>query len=235
MKPFKRGSTSVLSVFAIVLLAGAGCGPEKHVRPTVGSMEAYVKQAHAREREVVQSPGSLFNQAAPTRDLFSDPRARMVDDIVTIRVVESTSALSSADASTKNSSNMSNSISNLAGLENKLTSLPNMVNATGEKTFDGEGSTNRKSVISTTLSARVIDVLPNGNLVIESSREMTINNEVQTLIVTGVIRPQDVSFANEVLSNNIANMKVFLQGSGDVARSIKPGWLFKILHQFLPF
>ena len=67
MKAFKWGSTIILPVFAMALLAGAGCGPKKHVRPTVGSMDAYVKQAHARQREVVQSPGSLFNQAAPTR------------------------------------------------------------------------------------------------------------------------------------------------------------------------
>lgn len=230
-----RGFTLLL---CCALLAGAvfftGCGPEKQVRPSVANLREYQQQAHARQMQTTQSPGSLFNQAQETRDLFSDFRARYVDDIVVIQVLENTNALSSADASTKNSSDMNNSITALGGLEKHVGELANLAGGTGSKDFSGQGTTNRKTVLSTTITARVVDVMPNGNLVIEGTKQVNINNENQVVTLTGVIRPRDISSDNIIPSTAIANLQVHLTGQGLVTKSLKPGWLFKILSGLLP-
>jgi flagellar L-ring protein precursor FlgH len=85
------------------------------------------------------------------------------------------------------------------------------------------------------VSARVVDVLPNGYLVVEGAREVRLNNENQTITITGVVRPVDISQNNEVLSSAIAQMSVKVQGKGLVSQPLNPGWLFKILNGILPF
>lgn len=224
------------AVFALAaLLCTTACLPEKRVRPDVAGLSQFVRQAQSRPGAVLNSPGSLFNQAAPLRDFYTDVKARYVDDIVTIVVSETTNAVSTVDASTSNKSTASNAVTNLAGLEKVLTNIPTLATGTGSKTFQGAGSTNRTSQVTSTITARVMDAMPNGNLVIEGLREININNEYQTIVVTGIVRPEDVNSSNQVPSAKVANLQVFLQGRGQVTQSMRPGWLFRILNGILPF
>ena len=85
------------------------------------------------------------------------------------------------------------------------------------------------------MTARVVDVLPNGNLVIEGVREIRLNNENQILYLTGVVRPEDIARNNVVLSSAVAQMTVRLQGRGTVSQHVNPGWLYKILNNIMPF
>jgi flagellar basal body L-ring protein FlgH len=101
--------------------------------------------------------------------------------------------------------------------------------------FEGKGSTSRATTLETNLSARVIDVLPNGYLVVEGMREIHLNNENQSIHLTGIVRPEDISSNNIVLSSSIAQMSVRVQGRGFVSQPIKPGWLYRILNGILPF
>jgi flagellar L-ring protein precursor FlgH len=80
-----------------------------------------------------------------------------------------------------------------------------------------------------------MDVLPNGYLVVEAVREVRLNNETQTVYLTGVVRPEDISRNNVVLSSAVAQMTVRVQGRGIVSEPLKPGWLYKILNGILPF
>jgi flagellar L-ring protein precursor FlgH len=89
--------------------------------------------------------------------------------------------------------------------------------------------------LQTSLTARVIDVLPNGYLVVEGMREIRVNNENQGVYLTGVVRPADISPGNVVLSSAVAQMTVRVQGRGVVSQPIMPGWLYKILNNILPF
>lgn len=219
------------------LLALTACGPEKKVRPTTLAMDEYVRQAHARSgiQATTHTPGSLFSQNGPSRELFGDFKARQMDDIVTILVLESTSAVSSADSSGTNKSSMDTGIPKLAGLQSSLTNLPSLVSATGNRQFGGQGATNRKTTLSTTVTARVVDVLPNGNLVVEGNREVLINGENQVVTIAGVVRPKDISATNTIASSSIANLQVDVQGKGLVTQNLKPGWLYRLLSGILPF
>ena len=114
--------------------------------------------------------------------------------------------------------------------------LANLAALGGNQQLQGTGQTSRNLTLSTTISARVIDVRPNGAMVIEGTRQIAINSEKQNVTVRGIIRPNDVSTANTILSTQVANLEVDVNGKGVVGDAIKrPFILYRLLLGFLPF
>src|SRR5205085_12679559 len=101
--------------------------------------------------------------------------------------------------------------------------------------FKGDGSTQRSGSVSTTLSGRVTDVLPNGNMVIEAVKEVKVNNERQVLRLFGVVRSLDIGPNNLVNSAAISNLLLQVDGKGVLSDNIKQAWLFRILTKMWPF
>jgi flagellar L-ring protein precursor FlgH len=200
------------------------------------SLEEYIREARSAQPQLQTSEGSLYSVAAINAELFTDIKARRVNDIVTIRILESTQAQSAADAQTSKSSSVNLGVPNLFGLENH-TGLPmdNLLTTNTDTKFQGNGSTNRSGSVDAFLSARVKEVLPNGDLVIEGVKEIKVNNERQLLRLFGVVRSRDIGPGNVVLSNAIANMLVQVDGKGVLSDTIKQGWLFGIVNKFWPF
>lgn len=227
-------ATSGLSLVILVLQAAA-CGPKAVHSDAAEALGAYVSDAAKEQPAAPSAEGSLWVNSGRRSDLFRDFRARDVNDIVTIRVVESTLASSSADAKSSKDSSVSAEIDALFGLENSIKELPNLVDAKANSSFEGAGSTSRSSSLKTAVSARVVKVLPNGNLLIEGVRDVRLNNENQTIAITGVVRPEDISADNVVLSSAVAQMSVRVQGKGFVSEPLKPGWLYRILSGIMPF
>jgi flagellar L-ring protein precursor FlgH len=155
--------------------------------------------------------------------------------VITILVSESTSASSAADAASNKATTAQAGFTNLFGAEKKIKELSNAVNGSGTSTFKGSGSTTRATTLNTTITARVKGILPNGYLLVEGVRELRLNNENQTMFITGIVRPEDISARNIVSSGLVAQMEVRVQGKGVVSQPIKPGWLFRILSGILPF
>ena len=201
------------------------------------SFDEYVRQARATQAPLQTGEGSLYIDAGLNSYLFTDLKARRVNDILTIRVLENTTASSGADTNATRKSSTSLAIPNLFGLENHTGSVPmaNLVTATSDSAFAGEGATNRQGKLSALLSARVREVLPNGDLVIEGIKELKVNNERQTLTLFGVVRTRDIAPNNVVPSTAIANMQVQLDGKGVVSDHLNPGWLYRVLTKVWPF
>jgi flagellar L-ring protein FlgH len=166
--------------------------------------------------------------------LLPDLRARHVNDLVTVRVVESISALGSADSSLDKNSNASASLTSLFGLESKYpgwldpTSLAALATNT---TFSGGGSTTRTGELSATLSARVVEVLPNGDLALEGVREVDINGDIQILVLSGVVRTADIGPGNVVPSTAVGQMRIRYFGRGLIKDNLKPGWVVRVLNK----
>jgi len=198
---------------------------------TTSRLEEYLKAARAGNPQASLSPGSIWNDAAAYS--VSDPKARMKGDVVTIVVSENTNAVETATATGQRAADQSNQITNFFGA--KVKELPTMLEAKGTSNFSGQGNTTRQSTLTTNISAMVKEVLPNGNMLIEASRDIRINNENQVLTLSGVIRPYDVQPNNTVPSAAIAYLDVKLQGKGLVSDHLKPGWLYKLLRRLLPF
>lgn len=224
-----------LFLLMFILLISVSCFPTKARVNDPTELRAYVDSANKTKSETGSSEGSLWTASAYRSNLFRDPKARYIDDVVTIKVSESTQAVASADAKNTKSTAVTSGLTNFLGLENKIKELPTMVTGKSDSSFTGTGSTSRATTLETNLTARVIDVLPNGYLVLEGMREIRVNNENQSVYLTGVVRPEDISSSNIVLSSAIAQMSVRVQGKGIVSQPTKPGWLYRILNGILPF
>ena len=107
--------------------------------------------------------------------------------------------------------------------------------STYKNDFDGEGETTRSGSFNTTIAVRVIEVLPNGNLVIEGKKETRLNNELQYIVLSGLVRPVDISTDNTVLSSKISDSRLEYSGSGVIADEQSPGWGRRILDNVWPF
>jgi flagellar L-ring protein FlgH len=228
---------TLLTCWVLCVLSMPALAEKKNNDAVAKSLDEYLRQARASQPPLQTAEGSLYSDAGLNSYLFTDLKARRVNDILTIRVVESTVASSGADTNATRSSSKNLSVPNLFGLEARTGSVPlaNLVSASSESAFAGEGNTNRQGSLSALLSARVREVLPNGDLVIEGIKELKVNSERQTLTLFGVVRTRDIAPNNVVASTSIANMQVQLDGKGVVSDHLKPGWLYRVLTKVWPF
>ncbi len=167
-------------------------------------------------------------------DLFSDTKARRIGDIVTIQVSESSSAENSASTDTDRESSLSAGIQEFFGAE--VDTLDNF-NVQGgiESEFQGSGSTTRRGNLEAFITARVVEVLPGGNLKVIGSREILVNNEKQLMTIYGVVRPRDISKDNVVLSSFVSDARIAYSGAGIVDDRQRPGWMANTLNTIWPF
>lgn len=227
----------VLAFGALLSVASAeDKNPKKKEQPK-SALDEYVQQAHKRaEAAGAESPGSLFSSGGTLSDIAMDVRARRIDDVVTIIVNEQASAVSTGQTKTSRASSANSAITSAAGQLKATGALANLLTTNTNTALDGEGTTSRTTTLSTTLSARVIDVLPNGYLVIEGSKTVLVNSENQVVTLRGVVRPTDLSSTNMVPSDSVAQMELKINGKGVVNDAIhRPNILYRILLGLLPF
>jgi flagellar L-ring protein precursor FlgH len=172
-------------------------------------------------------------QATWMTGLALDTRARQVNDLVTIRILESVAAANTADSTLTKSSGATAAVSPLFGLEGKVpgVDLSNMVGLDTQSDFSGTGATSRSSELSASITARVVEVLPNGDLYVEGVREVQVNGDRQVIVITGVVRPFDVRPGNVVFSPSVGQMQIRYFGRGFMKDSLSPGWLARILNK----
>ena len=182
------------------------------------------------------NPGSLWSPTSRLQDVTRDLKATQVDDVVTVLVSESTSAVSTGATKTARTSATQNSITALAGLTKTTGPWANLLNLGGTTTLDGSGTTSRTTTLTTNLTARVTHVLPNGYLVVEGTKLLGINNERQIITVRGVVRPEDLNAANSIPSNLLGDLEVQVNGKGVVNDAVKrPNILYRLLLGLMPF
>ncbi len=208
--------------------------PPKEPAPT--PFEVYAREAEERGRSDFRLPGSIWQPGAPLGGLARDPKAGQVDDLVTIVVAESASAVSTGVTKTSRQSSSGYSIASLLKPTKATGALANLLTTSGNQALTGQGTTSRDVTLTTTLSGRVMEVLPNGYLVLEGSKSVVINSETHLVTVRGVARPVDITPANEVSSDHLAQMEVRINGKGVVNDAIKrPFILYRLLMGLLPF
>jgi flagellar L-ring protein precursor FlgH len=159
--------------------------------------------------------------------MFVDHKARKIGDIVTVEIIETSTARS--EARTKTEHEHDASFSNSATGDLDFLPLFNMgTNVKNE--YDGEGKTSRQGSLRAKITAKIIDIDESGNLVIEGSRTVNINGEKQITTLTGTVRPQDITANNVVYSYNISNAQITYSGKGMVQDAHKPGILTRIIN-----
>ena len=223
-----------------LLLSGpmsAARKPKKLPPPT--AVEEYVRQTRdwtEQHGQGGQSPGSLYSPQARFADLVRDVRASQVGDLVTIVVADTASAVSTGATSTSRKSSASASVSQLAGKTRAAGPWANLLGLDSQSKLDGQGTTSRQTTLTTTLSARVIDVLPNGYLVLQGDKDIAINSENQRVQIRGVARWNDITPSNQVRSDRLAALEIRINGRGVVGDAIRrPNFLYRLLLGILPF
>ncbi|MBN2516002.1 MAG: flagellar basal body L-ring protein FlgH [Deltaproteobacteria bacterium] len=181
-------------------------------------------------------PGSLWPGERANNILFADRRARYINDIITIVVDESSSGENKADTNTSRDSMATAGIAGItqASPEHRILSKYEL-GGSSENSLKGKGNTKREGVLQARITARVVTVLENGNLVIEGKRQLTVNDEDQFIIISGVVRPDDISSENIVSSQYIANARIAYTGKGVINDKMRPGWLTRIIDWVWPF
>jgi flagellar L-ring protein precursor FlgH len=215
----------------LAVLLAAGCATQ----PPVNKFPALEQQLD--KPRASYGNGSLWQGSGG--GLVDDFKARGKGDILTVVISETASASKEATTGTSRASDVAAGIPNLMGLEkagiNKYMDLSKLLNASVSSKFNGSGSTTRKENLNATITARVIDVLANGNMLIEGHRNVLVNNEDQIIILTGTVRPRDVTPDNLVNSNLIADARIAYSGKGIISDRQQPGWLMGVIDKVWPF
>jgi flagellar L-ring protein precursor FlgH len=210
----------------------------KKKSPPPSPLDEYIRQALSRPKDETtgKTAGSTWMVSSGMSDIASDVLAKHVDDIVTIVVAEAASAVSTGATKTSRVSSTKNSINALAGVTPATGSLANLANVSGDTELNGSGSVTRTTNLTTTLTARVTNVLPNGFLVVQGTKNIQINSEWQTITVRGIVRPADLAPANTVPSSSVADLEVKLDGKGVITDAVRrPAFLYRLLLGLLPF
>ena len=216
---------------SLLVLSATAVSAQKPAKPSDNYDELVARYLETARQQVTAStpePSAWMN------GLMGDLRARHVNDLVTVRVVESITASGSADSTLSKSSSAGVGTSSIFGLEKKLPSSitpDNLVTAQADTGFKGAGVTTRSSTLSAAITARVAEVLPNGDLVIEGVREIEVNGDRQIVVLTGVARVADVGPGNVVSSAAIGQLRIRYFGRGLIKDSLSPGWLVKFLNK----
>jgi flagellar L-ring protein precursor FlgH len=188
----------------------------------------------------VNAPAGSLWPASNDRGMLADRRASRAGDILTVVVAEMANASSAQSKLSNRDSSVEDAIGQFifsAATSGRLTSggeLPN-TSAFGKSTYSGGGQVNNSQSLTARAAVLVTDVLPNGNLVIEGARMVTFSGETQYVVLHGLVRPEDVSSANTVLSSNVADARVEFLSEGNISDAQKRGWLSKLYEKLRPF
>jgi flagellar L-ring protein precursor FlgH len=224
-------------ILLILVSAALATARKKPVQQTASPLDRYVNEARARSLEAVPpANGAIWTPGSRLADAARDLRASQLDDMLTIQVVENASAVAKGTTKTQRASSAKASVSSLAGPTKAAGALANLAGMSGDQQLAGEGTTSRDVVISTTLTARVSAVMPNGALIVEAAKDVEINSERQTITVRGIVRPADIGPENTVRSDRLGQLEVRVNGKGVVGDAIKrPFILYRLLLGLLPF
>jgi flagellar L-ring protein precursor FlgH len=172
--------------------------------------------------------------------MFGDKRATAVGDILTIIVQENNSATKANNTQTTKKTGINDSISSFlyppsaSGLLTKKGSLPALA-MTAQHDFSGGGQINNSEQITSQIAVRVKDVLPNGTMVIEGRKQTSFAGETQDAVLRGIVRPEDISSANTILSSHVADASIKFISKGAVTDTQKKGWFTTIFDKISPF
>jgi len=165
--------------------------------------------------------GSLWSDSGRLANMVADYKASRIGDLVTISVVQNLSASSTGDVSSNRSFQANSGITALPG-QLKTTGVANLFSPTSSQVLTGKAQATSQTSLSTTLTGRVAAVLPSGTLVVEAERQITMNNQHETVILRGLVRPGDLDATNTVLSNHVGDLEVEVKGKGVISEGTRP-------------
>lgn len=213
----------LLCVFAIgVATINAVAKPKKFGTVQNESLPQYLTRMQQQSPPIVaKTTGSLWLDDGRLAAISADYKAMHVGDLITIVVSQNITANNAGSVSSQRNLSASSGISALPG-QLKTTGVASLFSPTSAYSLAGKGQAATTSSLTTNLAGHVVAVLPSGALVIESERQLTMNNEKQTLLLRGMVRPGDIAPNNTITSDSIANLELELKGKGVISEGNRP-------------
>lgn len=226
-----------LSVAALTtaLVVPAAVAKKKDVKPEPGDpLKQYIERvSQSASAGAPASPGSLWIDTGRFANLASDYKACRVGDLVTISIVQNLSASSTGDVSSNRTLSASSGISVLPG-KLKTSGISNLFSPNSAQSLSGKAQASSQTSLSTILTGRVAAVLPGGGLVVEAERQIMMNNQRETVVLRGLVRPGDLDAANTVASNNVGDLEIEVKGKGVISEGTRPpnpiiNWILRLV------
>jgi len=242
-----RPQFAVPALLVLTTLGACSSVKEALIGPQLSPVGYPSALAPLDQKTIAQNPAPLPPTAnslwrTGARTFFNDQRARQPGDILTVLISINDSAKTSNETTAGRTSTNNLGIPNLLGLESSLGKIlpstfnpASAVSTNAKTTSDGVGAVNRQEQINTTIAAVVSSVLPNGNLVIQGTQQVMINNEIRQLTIAGIVRPEDISSSNTIQHTQIAEERLNYGGRGDISRVQKTPALQSLMEKFSPF
>jgi len=216
-----------------------GCGP-RHVAPFTPRKRVYETGEYAQTAAAAKPQnGSLFSEA--NGGWLEDTRAVRIGDFVIIKIDEQANAKGNSTTNLSQDSSMTAGSNNLLGLVPALKKAypdidpSKLIDFASKSNFAGAGDTARAGQLNGNIAVRVNKEMPNGDLFLEGTKVVLINNEEYHLYVSGLVRRVDIAQDDTVASSRIADAQIEFTGRGDIADQQRKGWLAKILESLNPF
>jgi flagellar L-ring protein precursor FlgH len=210
----------VASALAVLLPGCAGAAKAKHVKegstPPDVALRQYIERVRAEKASEVLTSGSIWSPTGRLTNLVSDVKAIRAHDPIAVVVSESLAASTDGTVKNQRASTANSQVSALLGKLKAGNALNNLLSQSSSSSLNAQGQSVTNSSIQTTLGGEVVDVLPNGMLVIQVVRQLTFNQQTQLIRLHGLVRPEDVNAQNQVLSTAITDMELEVVGKGIV-------------------
>jgi flagellar L-ring protein precursor FlgH len=230
--------------FILAALMSADCGAQatalrKRLLPpntniASNSLTSYVERVKKATSDAQPTTGAIWTETGRLTRLNTDVRSMRPNDLIQVVVSESLAASTDGTVKNQRASAAASSISSLIGVLKTSNALQNLLNQTSSNSLNAQGASTTNSSLTTTFGGQVIDVLPNGMLVIEAARQVEFSQQTQTIVLRGLVRPEDISQQNQVMSTAISSLELEVKGKGivnDYTRRQNPlvRWLQSIL------
>ncbi len=200
------------------------------------SLTAYVERVKKATSDAQPTSGAIWTEAGRLTRLNTDVRAMRPSDLIQVVVSENLAASTDGTVKNQRASAATSSVSSLIGALHAGNALQNLLNASASNSLNAQGASATNSSLTTTFGGQVIDVLPNGMLVIEAARQVEFSQQTQTIVLRGLVRPEDISQQNQVLSTAISSLELEVKGKGivnDYTHRQNP--LVRLIQQILVF
>jgi flagellar L-ring protein precursor FlgH len=187
---------------------------ETSASPAASSLETYLASVRSDNSGAQASSGAIWSDAGRLTRMSTDVRAMRPHDLISVVVSESLAAETDGTVKNSRASNATSGISGLIGTLHAGNALQNLITQNSSSGLNAQGTSASNSSLSTTFGGQVVEVLPNGMLVIEAARQVEFSQQVQTIVLRGLVRPEDISQQNQVLSTAISSLELQVRGKG---------------------
>ncbi|MBS1141009.1 MAG: Flagellar L-ring protein [Proteobacteria bacterium] len=213
----------------ISLVAAAGCST---VPPTNVHQPMTARPSPRFDTAIAN--GSIY-QAASSRPLFEDRRARFVGDTITVKITESTTASTKSNNKVDQSNAQKYGLGAATGVFSRVMPGAMDLSANSSTAFSGKGEAANNNIFTGNMTVTVIDVMPNGNLLVSGEKQVAIGSEQEFVRISGVVNPSFVDAFNIVESSKIADARIEYKSSGQVSDGQVMGWLARFFLNVMPF